>query len=58
MFDVYKPKKEDTEMQGKKSLAFAIKLQAKQEALEENEIEEAVAALVETLEAKGASLRK
>lgn len=58
LFDVYKPKKEDTEMQGKKSLAFAIKLQANQEALEENEIEEAVAALVETLEAKGASLRK
>ena len=45
-------------MHGKKSLAFAIKLQANQEALEENEIEEAVAALVETLEAKGASLRK
>lgn len=58
LFDVYKPKKEDTEMQGKKSLAFAVKLQAKQEALEENEVEEAIAALLETLEAKGATLRK
>ena len=45
-------------MQGKKSLAFAVKLQANQEALEENEIEAAISALIETLEANGASLRK
>ncbi len=56
LFDVYRPK--DGENAGKKSLAFSVTLQAGDKALEEQEVEEAMGALIEVLAENSAILRQ
>lgn len=58
LFDIYRPKSEDTANAGKKSLAFSIKLQGGDEALTEQEVDDAMSAILDVLAEKGAELRK
>jgi len=54
LFDVYRGKGME---QGKKSLAFRVLLQDTQKTLNEGEIEQSIARLIETLQKNGAQLR-
>ncbi len=56
LFDVYRPT--EGEDKGKKSLAFSLTLQGQDKPLEDTEVEEAMAALLEVLAENGATLRQ
>jgi phenylalanyl-tRNA synthetase beta chain len=56
LFDLYRPK--DAEENARKSLAFTVKLQGLEDAVTDEQADNAIKALLEILEAQGAELRK
>jgi len=56
LFDLYRPK--NAEENDRKSLAFTVKLQGLEEAVTDEQADNAIKAILEVLEAQGAELRK